>query len=125
LLARIQHLLEFGPNTLPEPRTLSFRQRLLKQFTSPLIYILLLASVYDTGQWSFEGATGIPLKALVILLILALNAGLGVAQEYRSERALTRLKEMSTPQVWTLRDGGFGRIPNSELVPDIAVLVDG
>lgn len=76
-----QRLLEFGPNTLPEPRPLSFWQRLLKQFTSPLIYILLFALVFDAGQWYFEGAKGIPLEALVILLILALNAGLGVAQE--------------------------------------------
>jgi P-type Ca2+ transporter type 2C len=119
-----QRLLKFGPNTLPEPRPLSFWHRLLKQFTSPLIYILLFALVFDAGQWYFEGATGIPLEAIVILLILALNAGLGVAQEYRSERALTRLKEMSAPQVWTLRDGSFGRIPSSELVPEDVVRLE-
>lgn len=119
-----QRLLEFGPNTLPEPRPLSFWQRLLKQFTSPLIYILLFALVFDAGQWYFEGAKGIPLEALVILLILALNAGLGVAQEYRSERALSRLKEMSAPQVWTLRDGSFGRIPSNELVPEDVVRLE-
>jgi P-type Ca2+ transporter type 2C len=119
-----QRLLEFGPNTLPEPRPLSFWQRLLKQFSSPLIYILLFALVFDAGQWYFEGATGIPLEAMVILLILGMNAGLGVAQEYRSERALTRLKEMSAPQVWTLRDGNFGRIPSSDLVPEDVVSLE-
>jgi P-type Ca2+ transporter type 2C len=119
-----RRLLTVGENALPEPPSLPVWRRVLRQFASPLIYILLFALVFDAGVWYFEGAHGVPLESIVILVILALNATLGVVQEYRSEQALERLKALSAPQVWALRDGVFTRIPSRALVPDDIVRLE-
>jgi Ca2+-transporting ATPase len=119
-----RRLIEFGPNALPEPRPPSLWRRVLRQFASPLIYVLLFALAFDAGHWFFEGANGAPLEALVILVILVANAVLGVVQEYRSEQALARLKALSVPQVWTLRDGVLERVPSRKLVPDDVVRLE-
>jgi Ca2+-transporting ATPase len=116
-----QRLAEFGPNALPEPGGVSQWQRWLRQFKSPLIYILLFALMLDLGLWLWEGAGRLPVESIAIGLILALNAGLGAYQESKAEEALTRLKALAMPSVWALRDGVLVHVPANELVPgDIA-----
>ncbi|MDX2007283.1 MAG: HAD-IC family P-type ATPase [Meiothermus sp.] len=112
-----ERLAVFGPNTLPEKAPEPLWHRFIRQFQSPLIYILLFALAFDAGLWIYEGARGWPTESLTIGLILLLNAGLGVYQEFRSEGALARLKAMAAPQVWVLRDGELVRLPSQELVP--------
>ena len=109
--------MRLGPNALPEPARPSFLRRLARQFQSALIYLLLLALALDLAAWVHEGAQGPPIEALAILAVLLLNAGLGVLQEYRSERALDELKLLGSPQVWVTRDGTPERVPAAELVP--------
>jgi Ca2+-transporting ATPase len=108
---------QHGPNALPEKPPLQMWRRFLRQFQSPLIYILLFALAADAAIWISEGATGLPVESIAITIILLLNAGLGVYQESKSEAALTHLKEMSAPQVWVIRDGGLVHLPGAELVP--------
>ena len=67
----------------------------MRQFQSPLIYILFFALVADAAIWISEGATGLPVESIAIAIILLLNAGLGVYQESKSEAALERLKELA------------------------------
>ena len=110
-------LQRIGPNALPERPPDSLWKRLWQQFQSPLIYVLLFALAVDLVVWLRDGAQGFPLEAVVIGLILILNAGLGVWQESKAEAALSRLKALAAPQVWALRDGGWGQIPAVELVP--------
>ena len=99
----------------------SLWQRLISQFKSALIYILLFALALDLVLWLHEGATAVPYDAIAIALILILNAGLGAYQESKAEAALARLKVLATPSVWVLRDGTLAQIPAGELVPgDIA-----
>jgi Ca2+-transporting ATPase len=112
-----ERLARFGPNALPEGKRPTFVSRLAAQFRSALIYLLLLALVFDLAAWLYEGAKGTPVEALAILAVLVLNAGLGVAQEYRSERALDELKKLGAPKVWVLRAGTLQRIDAAELVP--------
>jgi Ca2+-transporting ATPase len=105
-----------GPNALPEAPPESAWRRLLRQFRSPLIYILLFALVLDLGLW-LAAPHGLPLEGVAIAVILVLNAGLGLWQETKAEHALARLKAMGTPLIWTLRDGNIARVKSTELVP--------
>jgi len=110
-------LARYGPNSLPEARRGTLFRRFLRQFQSPLIYILLLAVVVDLLIWWFEGAMGIPYESIAIASILLLNTALGMYQEGKSEAALARLKEMAAPLAWVRRDGKLAHIPAAELVP--------
>ena len=110
-------LQSLGPNALPEQPPDPMWRRFLRQFDSPLIYILLFALAFDLGLWAYEGLRGWPVEAVAIAGILLLNAGLGLYQEQRSEAALARLKALAAAQAWVLRDGQLVRLPSSELVP--------
>lgn len=116
-----RRLAEHGPNALPEAKSIALWQRLLAQFKSALIYILLFALALDLALWLHEGARQVPYEAIAIGLILVLNAGLGAYQESKAEEALARLKALAMPSVWVMRDGVLAQIPAIELVPgDIA-----
>ncbi len=121
--ARIR-LREQGPNSLPETSPTPFYRRFLRQFQSPLIYILLFALLVDAIIWFVEGATGLPVESIAIGIILLLNAGLGVYQESKSEAALAKLKEMTTPLVWAMRDGKLQHLSIHDLVPGDAVRIE-
>jgi len=119
-----KRLSEHGPNALPQAPPTSLWRRILRQFESPLIYILLFALGVDLALWAYEGAHGVPFESLAIALILILNAGLGTYQEAKAEAALTRLKALSTPFVWVVRDGALTQIASHELVPGDAVRIE-
>jgi Ca2+-transporting ATPase len=106
-----------GPNALPEPAPLPLWRRFVRQFASPLIYILLFALAFDLGLWISEGARAWPIEAGAIGLILLFNAVLGLYQEQRSEAALARLKVLGGAQAWVMRDGQLVRLPTPALVP--------
>ena len=100
-----ERLSRTGPNALPERRPEPLWRRFVRQFDSPLIFILLFALAFDLGLWLYEGAHGWPIEASAIGLILFFNAALGLYQEQRSEAALARLKALAGAQAWVLRDG--------------------
>jgi Ca2+-transporting ATPase len=106
-----------GPNTLPAKPPEPTWRRFLRQFTSPLVAILLVALLVDLAVWRFSGPAEPPLEAAAIAAILLLNAGLGYWQERKAERALGALRALSAPQVWVRRDGALRRAPSAELVP--------
>jgi len=117
-------LAQLGANALPEPPPTRLWQRLLRQFQSPLIYILLFALGVDLSLWAYEGAHRVPFESIAIALILVLNAGLGTYQEAKAEAALARLKALATPFVWVLRDGALTQIASRELVPGDVVRIE-
>ncbi len=112
-----ERLSRVGPNALPERVPDPLWRRFLRQFASPLIYILLFALAFDVGLWLYEGAQTWPIEASAISLILLLNAALGLYQEQRSEAALAHLKALAGAQAWVLRDGHLVRLPTRALVP--------
>jgi Ca2+-transporting ATPase len=120
-LARQQ---QHGLNALPEKPPMPLWRRFLRQFQSPLIYILLFALAIDAVIWLSEGAHGLPVESIAIAIILLLNAGLGVYQENKSEAALIALKAMSAPLVWVMRDGKLRHLPGGELVPGDVVRIE-
>ena len=109
---------QVGPNALPEQPPEPNWRRFMRQFNSPLIFILLFALAFDAGLWVYEGAHGWPIEATAIALILLFNAALSLYQEQRSEAALARLKALAGAQAWVLRDGELVRLPTHALVPD-------
>ncbi len=117
-------LRKHGPNTLPATPPTTIWQRFLRQFSSPLIYVLLFALAADVAIWLSEGAPGLPVDSIAIAMILVLNAGLGVYQESKSEAALERLKDMTLPLVWVMRDGRLQHLPAADLVPGDVVRME-
>jgi len=111
-----QRLQELGPNALGPPKRAPWWKRLFNQFKSALIYLLLFALIVDLITWVRGGATRLPIEALAVAAILLLNAGLGLLQEYRSERALEELARLSAPKAWVLRDGVLSHLDVSVLV---------
>jgi Ca2+-transporting ATPase len=106
-----------GPNALPERPPEPLWRRFVRQFQSPLIFILLFALVFDLGVWMSEPDHAWPVEGAAIALILLLNAALGLYQEYRSEAALAKLKALTAAHTWVLRGGRLVRIPSVEIVP--------
>ena len=119
-----ERLARFGPNALAEQPPEPVWRRFLRQFNSPLIFILLFALAFDFGLWLYEGAHGWPIEATAIGSILLFNAALGLYQERRSEAALTRLKALAGAQAWVLRDGEFIRLPTQDIVPGDSVRLE-
>lgn len=106
----------------PEPNWKKF----LRQFKDPLIYLLLAATVISVVAWAAEGATGVPIDAIVILAIVVLNAVMGYVQEARAADAVAALQSMTAVTSTVLRSGQTQRIPSSELVPgDVLLLAEG
>jgi Ca2+-transporting ATPase len=113
-----------GPNALPEARPTPPWLRFVRQLRSPLIYILLFAVAFDVAVWFYDQFEGLPVEGIVIAIIVLLNAGLGTFQEHRSEQALAKLRSLTAPSVWVLRDGKLARVPSTELVPGDVVRVE-
>ena len=121
-----QRLERFGSNELRVAAPVPAWRHLLAQFRDPLVYLLLAAVGITLLVWSAEGASGWPVDALVILVIVLLNALIGFLQEVRSQRAAAALARLTAVTSAVLRDGVPLRVPSSELVPgDLLQLAEG
>jgi potassium/sodium efflux P-type ATPase len=119
-------LARFGRNELLAAAPVPAWRKLLAQFADPLIYLLLVAVVISFVAWFAEGAAGVPFDALVIAVIVLLNAALGYVQEAKAERAVAALQRMATPSATVVRAGAETEIPAGEVVPgDVLVLSEG
>lgn len=115
--ADAQHrLTEYGPNSLPEKRRRSVLMMLLGQFSDFMIVVLLAAAL-------ISGFIGEPQDTVAIVVIVLLNAIIGALQEFRAERAVAALREMSAPEAQVLRDRRMITVTASELVPGDVVLL--
>ncbi|MCB1279346.1 HAD-IC family P-type ATPase [Prosthecobacter sp.] len=111
--ARLQ---QHGPNELPEDKHKPMWKVFASQFASPLIYILFVAAVI-----SF--AMGHASDAVVILVVVLINALIGAVQEGRAEHSMTALRKLSALRLRVVRDGSESIIEARELVPgDILLL---
>ena len=108
---------KFGPNKLRESKKKTNLQRFLEQFKDVMIIILLLAAAVSFVVACFGHDPMEFFEPALILLIVVLNAVLGVVQESKAEKALDALKNMSAPHARVLRDGAEQVIDASGLVP--------
>jgi Ca2+-transporting ATPase len=114
-----ERLLQYGPNKLAEEEKINKLKILLHQFTSPLIYILLIAAIVTFLLKEYVD-TG------VIMVVVLLNAIIGYIQEFKAEESVRALKKMVVPKARVLRDGIEKEINSLELVPgDIVFLLSG
>ncbi len=113
-----------GANAMPRPPGRSAWDRVVKQFRDPLVRLLVAAVVLDVVVWAVERSRTWPIEAASIAAILLLNAGLGIVQELRSERALERLASVAAPWSWAMRDGTLVRVPARDLVSGDVVRID-
>jgi Ca2+-transporting ATPase len=112
-------LLQYGDNELRGRKKPSPILVFLKQFLSPLIYVLLVAVIISVIVQHF-------LDAWVISGVLLLNAAVGFMQERRAEKAMEALVRMAAPKATVRRDGEVKLIPAREIVPgDILLLETG
>ncbi|MBM3248047.1 MAG: HAD-IC family P-type ATPase [Candidatus Omnitrophica bacterium] len=108
---------KYGLNQLLSKKKESRLLIFIKQFKSPLIYILLFAALVSL----FVGKTT---NALVILFVLGSNAVMGFIQESRAQSTMDSLKELSSPKAKIIRSGEIKEIPTKEIVPGDIVLVE-
>jgi Ca2+-transporting ATPase len=112
-----RRLKTFGRNELKEKPRPTFLQLVIAQLNNFIVILLIVAAVISAllGDWVEAGA---------ILLIVVLNAILGVVQESRAEEALAALKKLASPEAQVLRDGSRKSVPASELVPGDVVFLE-
>ncbi|HHX42961.1 MAG TPA: ATPase, partial [Chloroflexi bacterium] len=114
-----QRLEQYGRNELEERGLRSPLAVLLAQFTEIMVLVLIVAAIV-----SF--LIGETTDAIIIMVIVILNAILGFVQEYRAERAIAALRELAVPTVRVRRSGQVREIEATQLVPgDIIVLEAG
>ena len=114
-----QLLRQHGTNEIVGKRRQTPFQLFLSQFTSLLVILLILAAVGSI----FLGDL---LDGIFILLIVVLNGILGFVQEYRAEKAIAALKNMTVSSVRVLRDGMEQKVDSKLLVPgDLLYLEEG
>ncbi|MGB5201566.1 MAG: HAD-IC family P-type ATPase, partial [Sedimenticolaceae bacterium] len=106
-----------GPNRLVEKRRRGLMAMLFSQFSDFMILVLIAAAVVS-------GLLGEIIDSIAILVIILLNAVIGVVQEYRAERALEALKDMAVPNVTVRRDGHPVTIASEDLVPGDILLLE-
>lgn len=108
---------EQGPNELSEGKTISPVTLFLNQFKDFMVLVLM-------GATLISGLLGEFLDAITIIAIILMNGILGFIQEFRAERSLRALKELSAPHAKVVRDGVIVQIPAKELVPGDVIALE-
>ena len=113
-----RRLEKYGENALAAKKKKSMFMRFLDQFKDFMIIVLIVAAILSgvvAKEWT---------DAAIIMIVVILNAILGVFQEARSEAAIEALKEMATPNAHVKRNGAIVEVPSPELVPGDIVLLE-
>ena len=111
-----------GRNKLKEAKKVSIFRRFLEQLKDPMIIILIVAAVVS-GVIAVIEKEGFA-DTIIILVVVLLNAILGVYQESKAEKAIEALREMSASQSRVMRDGKIRIVKSEELVTGDIVLLE-
>ena len=112
-----QGLRQYGENKLRERRKKTNLQRFFDQFKDVMILILIAAAAISFGIACYEGQPAEFFEPALILLIVILNAVMGVLQESKAEKALDALKSLSALHARVIRNGKEQLLDAAELVP--------
>ncbi|MDM0482772.1 calcium-transporting P-type ATPase, PMR1-type [Clostridium perfringens] len=113
----LRRLEKYGKNKLVTKKKKTLFKQFLSQLKDIMIYILIIAAIIS----AFLGEIS---DALIILLVIIINAVIGVVQESKAEKALDALKELSTPKALVKRDGSLKEILSEDIVPGDIVIID-
>lgn len=112
-----KRLYEHGPNRLKSKPRKSIIALFLSQLKDMLIYVLIAAAVITFLIHEYA-------DAVIILIVILLNAVIGVIQEHKAEMAVQALQKMTTPKSLVRRDGKTVEINSEDIVPGDIVLLD-
>ena len=132
-----ERLQQYGPNKLKEAEKPSWLQRFAAQLTDPMLIILMVAAVVSAATTVLDFlqlpqprdfghlAEGLVEVGIIVVVVL-LNAILGVFQESKAEAAIEALQTMTAATCKVIRDGKQVTLPSTQLVPgDVIVLEAG
>ncbi len=110
---------KYGKNSINKSSKKSIFKMIFEQINNILVYILIIAAILSFFL-------GEPKEAIIILLVIVLNASIGIIQESKAEKSLEALKSLSSPKAIVIRDGETIEINSEDLVVgDIVVLETG
>ena len=112
-----KRLVEYGPNQLPQKPPVPLWTIVLRQFQSPLIYVLALAAIVSL-------ATGDVKDAAFIAAVLVLNALIGAYQEWKAEQSSSALRKLLQIRASVYRDGEIEEVGAEEIVPGDLVVIE-
>ncbi|MBQ7924595.1 MAG: calcium-translocating P-type ATPase, PMCA-type [Clostridia bacterium] len=117
-----KRLAENGKNKLAEGKKKSIVRRFLEQLADPMIIILIVAAAISGALAIIE--KHFPTDVIIILVVVLLNAVLGVLQESKAEKAIEALQKMSAATSKVIRDGKLTVVPSENLVVGDIVLLE-
>ncbi|WP_315111258.1 cation-translocating P-type ATPase [Clostridium intestinale] len=112
-----KRLSEYGPNRLSTKKKKTLLQLFISQLADVMIYILFGAAI-------ISAMVGEVSDSIIILIVIFINAIIGVVQESKAEKALEALKELSTPKAIVKRGGELKEVPSEEVVLGDIVVID-
>jgi len=115
--AAASRLAEFGKNELPKPKHFSIWLIFFRQFSSPLIWFLLVGA-------GIAGFLGEWIQMSAISVIVLINAIISFFQEYSAEKSFEALKSLYVATSRVIRSGQMREIPSSDIVPGDLVLLE-
>lgn len=113
-----QRLEKHGPNEIQEGEQTTTLQKFIAQFKDFMIIVLMVAAVVS---WLVSGE---PSDAIVIMIVVVLNAIMGVFQENKAEESINALQQMASPEAQVRRDGKIQVMKSTEIVPGDIVLLE-
>ena len=123
-----KRLQENGKNKLAEAKKASMLSRFIDQLKDPMIIILLVAAVISavTEFIEHDPASGmyVPTDSIIILVVVLINAVLGVIQESKAEKAVEALQKMSAATTKVIRDVKVETVKSEDLVVGDVILLD-
>lgn len=99
----------YGKNELAQKQKETVFQMFIEQFKDPMVLILIAGALISITLQEI-------IDASIILVVIVMNACIGVVQEYKAEKAIDALKELSAPKAYVIRDGFLKEIDSKELV---------
>lgn len=112
-----KRLSEYGPNRLSTKKKKTLLQLFISQLADVMIYILFGAAIISAMVGEIS-------DSIIILIVIFINAIIGVVQESKAEKALEALKELSTPKAIVKRGGELKEVPSEEVVVGDIVVID-
>lgn len=112
-----KRLEEKGKNKLAEGKQKSMLLRIWEQVRDPMVLMLIVAGVVS-------GLLGEAADMVIIMVVVVLNAALGIFQESKAEKAIEALQQMSAPHSRVRRDGSVSVIASEDIVPGDIVLLE-
>ena len=113
---------QFGSNELEGKKKKSLVIKFIEQFKDFMIIVLIISAIISgvVGIYNGEGMT----DTIIILIVVIVNAIIGVVQENKAEKSLEALKKMSSHVAKVIRNSKIEVVPSRDLVPGDVVVLD-